>query len=118
MTETPQTEAGRALLEALSTLAADLPLEFGDEPLERLDIEATMQLIVAIEHQAEESGAARQASADWATAAKREATPTERLARGLRTNYGNAFPNAREADWISDAGYLLEYARLASEVGE
>jgi hypothetical protein len=48
----PRTKAGRALLEALSNLAADLPLEFGDEPLERLDIEATLGAIVAIEREA------------------------------------------------------------------
>ncbi len=49
---TPRTKAGRALLEALSNLAADLPLEFGDQPLERLDMTATMELIVNIEREA------------------------------------------------------------------
>ena len=53
----PQTAAGRALLEALSNLAADLPLEFGDEPLERLDIEATLRIILAIEAEAHERSA-------------------------------------------------------------
>ena len=49
----PRTAAGRALLAALSNLPADLPLECGDEPLERLDIEATMRAILAIEAEAE-----------------------------------------------------------------
>ncbi len=58
MSTGPRTKAGRALLEALSNLAADLPLEFGDEPLERLDIEATLRIILAIEDEAERSAGA------------------------------------------------------------
>ncbi len=56
-TNGPRTESGRALLEMLSNLAADLPLEFGDEPLERLDMVATAKLIAVIEAEAHERSA-------------------------------------------------------------
>lgn len=57
MSTGPRTKAGKALLEMLSNLAADLPLEFGDEPLERLDMEATLRIILAIEAEAAERSA-------------------------------------------------------------